>query len=155
MTWVDPEIWYQSLPTFHASASALVTDADDRILLVKATYRDHWSFPGGIVEAGEQPHTAATRELAEEAGLSAEVGMLLLVDWAAPQGPRSRAMVHFLFDGGTATADVSAGDPEEIAELGFFPPEVAARLLAENSARRLSAALAARRAGRTVYLPRH
>ncbi|GHJ44456.1 ADP-ribose pyrophosphatase [Catellatospora sp. TT07R-123] len=153
MTWVDPAQWYQSLPTFHVSASALVTDAEGRVLLVKATYRDHWSFPGGIVEAGEPPHLAAARELAEEAGLEAEVGLLLLVDWAPPQGHRSRAMAHFLFDGGTAAAAADPTDPTEIAEVGFFAPETASELLAENSARRLAPALAARRAGRTVYLP--
>ncbi|MDI1465707.1 NUDIX domain-containing protein [Catellatospora sp. KI3] len=155
MTWIDPALWYQSLPTFHVSASALVTDAEGRVLLVKATYRDHWSFPGGIVEAGEQPHVAAARELAEEAGLAAEVGSLLLVDWAAPQGHRSRAMVHFLFDGGTVAAAGAAADSTEIAQLGFYAPDAAAGMLAENSSRRLPAALAARRDGRPVYLPYH
>ncbi|WP_031160627.1 NUDIX hydrolase [Streptosporangium roseum] len=42
------------------------TDAEDRVLLVKPNYRPGWSFPYGVVEAGEAPHDGAVREVAEE-----------------------------------------------------------------------------------------
>jgi 8-oxo-dGTP diphosphatase len=41
----------------------------ERFLLVKSSYRDTWSLPGGGLEAGETAPQAAVRELAEELDL--------------------------------------------------------------------------------------
>ncbi len=41
------------------------------ILLLQASYRTGWSFPGGGLEPGETPEAAARRELQEEIGLAA------------------------------------------------------------------------------------
>lgn len=43
--------------------------ADDKLLLVKHSYVDGWSFPGGSVQAHEHPDRAMIRELSEEIGL--------------------------------------------------------------------------------------
>ncbi|WNC92750.1 NUDIX hydrolase [Paraburkholderia sp. FT54] len=40
------------------------------LLLVKASYRAEWNFPGGSVRPGEAPVAAAQREMEEEIGLS-------------------------------------------------------------------------------------
>lgn len=37
--------------------------------MVKANYKDHWTFPGGVVDENEAPKTAALRETHEEIGL--------------------------------------------------------------------------------------
>ena len=37
-----PPEWYASLPTVHVSACALLTDSEDRVLLVKPNYRPYW-----------------------------------------------------------------------------------------------------------------
>ncbi len=50
----------------------VLTDADDRILLVRHTYgRRHWTFPGGGVRTNEAPESAAVRETDEELGIAA------------------------------------------------------------------------------------
>jgi 8-oxo-dGTP pyrophosphatase MutT (NUDIX family) len=42
------------------------------LLLVRASYRIAWSFPGGSMRRGETPEAAARRELAEETGIVAQ-----------------------------------------------------------------------------------
>ena len=61
-------------------AGAVIRDAGGRLLLVRRGHppgAGRWSLPGGRVENGESPASAAAREVAEETGLTVEVGELL------------------------------------------------------------------------------
>ena len=153
MTWVEPDKWYAQLASFYAAAALFITDSTGRVLLVKPNYRDHWAIPGGYVDQHESPYAAAGRELQEELGLALRVGDLLVVDWASPAGPRPRALVNFIFDGGRLTSNHSIRvDSDELETFGFHDPEQCRRLLPPRVAPRIEAALAARAKGTTLYL---
>jgi 8-oxo-dGTP pyrophosphatase MutT (NUDIX family) len=153
-TWVEPEVWYAQLPSFHAAAAALITaTGTDDVLLVKPSYRDGWSLPGGYVEAAEFPHDACARELHEELGLTVKPGALLVVDWAPPEGKRPRAIISLTFDCGDLPADATITLAEgELDAWAFLPSAEAAARLPANVAPRISAALRARAGGETAYL---
>ena len=55
-----------------SSGAVALTTADDRVVVVKASYKRYWSFPGGIIDEGETPRQAAAREVWEEVGIRIE-----------------------------------------------------------------------------------
>lgn len=71
------------MPTPSILVSAAVIVDRDRVLLTQRKSGTHlagaWEFPGGKVEAGEDPRDALARELREEIGVTAEVGDIVEV----------------------------------------------------------------------------
>ncbi len=63
-------------PRHIVAASALITNPDGKILLVKSPRRG-WEFPGGQVEEGETLIEALQREIREEAGVETKIGVLV------------------------------------------------------------------------------
>jgi UPF0271 protein len=70
-SWRVPEI-----PELHVVGAAILERG--RVLLTRRSPRmsmpGKWEFPGGKVEAGEEPRDALAREIAEELGLTVEIG---------------------------------------------------------------------------------
>jgi 8-oxo-dGTP diphosphatase len=136
------------------AAAAIFLDDDDRVLLVRPTYRPGWDLPGGVVEADEAPRAAVRREVAEELGLDRSPGRLLAVDWVPPDPRRTEGLVT-VFDGGRLTPDEAAAirlPAAELAAWSFAPADRLPHLMVPLLARRIAACLAALAAGETAYL---
>lgn len=52
------------------SCGVIVRRQPGELLLGRATGRDYWDIPKGVLDAGETPLEAALRELREEAGIA-------------------------------------------------------------------------------------
>jgi ADP-ribose pyrophosphatase YjhB (NUDIX family) len=55
------------------AVSAIVTDDQGRILLMRRTDNQYWAIPGGGLEPGESVSQATAREVKEETGMDCEV----------------------------------------------------------------------------------
>ena len=64
------------MKTLLVVAAALINDKGEILLAQRPkgkTLEDHWEFPGGKLEDGEQPEQALARELHEELGIEVAV----------------------------------------------------------------------------------
>ncbi len=57
----------------HFTASALIKNDVDKVLLVYHKKLNVWIYPGGHIEANETPDEAVIREVKEETGLDVEI----------------------------------------------------------------------------------
>lgn len=107
---LPPEQFAAELPKHVVSASVLLTDPDDRVLMLHQAvgYPGHpawWQLPGGLADPDEPPQRTAVRELREESGLELADGLpLLLVDYRSANDGWP-PVIDFCFDGGTVPAD--------------------------------------------------
>ncbi|MGH3096755.1 MAG: NUDIX domain-containing protein [Streptosporangiales bacterium] len=150
----DLAAMYAAFPRKRIAAGALLLDRNGQVLVVEPTYKATWDVPGGVVEEDEAPRVACRREVHEELGLDRPVGGLLCVDWVPASAPRTEALA-LIFDGGFVSDDDIAGVVLQVSELAswrFVDRDGLPEVLPVRLARRMAAALAARRTGQTVYL---
>ena len=60
---------YWGIRNPHTHGALIAAWYDDQILLVKNSYRNEYTLPGGYVRSGESPEQGAARELREEVGV--------------------------------------------------------------------------------------
>lgn len=104
-------------PRVGASAAIL---RDETVLLVvrgKGALAGYWSLPGGHVEPGEAARAAALREVAEETGVTAEIGGIVDVHDIISREASGEIRSHYLlavFWGHWQSGDaVAASDARE------------------------------------------
>jgi 8-oxo-dGTP pyrophosphatase MutT (NUDIX family) len=132
------------LPRKRAISQMLVRDQDERVLLCQLTYKQDWDLPGGVVEVGESPQLAVSREVEEELGLAIKAQALLLTDWLPPWGGWDDALC-LVFDGGQHDASLAGSvvrQEREIRAAEFCDLEQVRARCADFTARRIEAALA-------------
>lgn len=103
-----------------------------KLLLIRRAaepFKDHWALPGGFVDQGESPQSAAARELLEETGLAISVDDLIEVGaFGAPgRDPRSWVVTVAMLalvplsqgSSGAQLPDILAGD--DAREARWWP----------------------------------
>ena len=105
------------------TASALVRDADGRILLARRAGdpgKGLWDLLGGFMDEGEEPLQTLRRELREETGLELEVGDFLggIPDTYGENGIHT---VNLYWSATVAGGEARPAD--DVAELAWFPPD--------------------------------
>lgn len=135
-------------PRHIVAASAFIVNDRDEVLLVRTYVRpDTWELPGGQVEAGEEPHEAARREVLEETGAAVAVTGLVGVYFN-----RVRSICNLLFRGRYLGGGLTVSS--ETSEVGFFAPdEASARITRPHFRVRLEDALAGQSAPYEVFQP--
>ena len=141
------------LPRKRAISQMLVRDRAQRVLLCRLTYKQDWDLPGGVVEVGESPQLAVTREVEEELALQIPAGRLLLTDWLPPWSGWDDALC-LVFDGGehdAAVLDDVVRQEREIRDAAFCTLEEVRERCADFTARRVESAVANLTGGSPAY----
>ncbi|MGV9711800.1 NUDIX hydrolase [Gordonia sp. NPDC003424] len=130
-------------PLWLSGVSAVVRDADGRILLTRRVDTGQWAIVSGVLEPGEEPARAITREIGEETGIRAEVIRLTSIDVTPlvtyPNGDQTRYLdVCFL-------ARHVSGEPhpadDENTDVAWFGVDEIPADLADTSRLRIDKAL--------------
>ena len=69
----------KKFPTHIVAVDGIVENDKNEILLVKHSYKEVWTVPGGQVEVGENLTDALIREIKEESGIDISVNKLICV----------------------------------------------------------------------------
>ena len=106
------------LPDPKVAVSVFVEEAE-KVLLVRRSVEPEcglWSFPGGYLDAGEDPIRAADRECLEETGMQAHVTDFLVMISDAGQARGADLVLVYRAD--VISGDLRAGD--DVDEVDFF-----------------------------------
>ena len=90
---------------------------ENKVLLIQREDYEIWALPGGAIDPGESPATAAIREAREETGL--EVGLTRLVGLYTKTQWHNPNMTTVLFAAEVVSGDIRA-DSFETLDIGFF-----------------------------------
>lgn len=98
---------------FLVGVTGIIFNEKNEVLLVKHTYRELWSLPGGYIKAREHPQEGLEREIEEETGLvvSADTRMKIRTD-------REIARLDICYVGTFIGGEFKPSD--EVSEASFF-----------------------------------
>jgi 8-oxo-dGTP diphosphatase len=111
--------WYNGLPTKRSSSAMILRDGD-YVLMVKDDYKPHWTFPGGVIDAGESPFAAAIRETHEEVGLRLyESDVQFYSVSYVPERNGFLDRLHFFFISDVARANITVSPEKGIESFDW------------------------------------
>lgn len=146
--------FYDTLPKKRMGAGCLFFNEKQEVLLVKPTYKTSWEIPGGVVEDNESPKQCCQREIAEEIGLTREIGPLLVVDYSNQNGNKTESIM-FVFDGGILNNSEIAAiklPADELSQFAFFTQEALPETITDTLKARILAAWQQHNQAHPIYL---
>ncbi len=103
-------------------AAGCVVEDGGSVLLAQRKFepwKDHWYFPSGFVEYGDDVEATARREIEEESGLIVELGPVFGI-YSYFDDPRQHGII-ILYRAVITGGALRAGD--DAAEVAFFAPD--------------------------------
>jgi ADP-ribose pyrophosphatase YjhB (NUDIX family) len=110
----------------YTMGALVLLEDGDRVLLIRPSYRPAWSLPGGLLRRGEEPATAAVREVGEEVGVTV-VGLsggAVVMDVPARR-------IDVVYRGRVAEGDKPRSTSPEVREQRWFERSRLPELLPE------------------------
>ena len=117
--------WFFTRPTVHGVYVAVWYN--EKLLIVKNSYRKRYTLPCGRIKQGEELAEAAVRELAEEVGLVLEKNQLTLVGEYAGKFKYATDIGHFFEVEMTELPEIQV-DNREVVRAEFMSLEEVAQL---------------------------
>lgn len=149
--------YYKSIPKKRMAAGVLIFNTENKILLVKPSYKEHWSIPGGVTDSNESPRQTAMRETKEEIDIDLKLCQFLCVDYISPKDKVDENL-QFIFYGGILNKEEIRKikiDKDEINDYKFVNTDKAMELLGgveRKLGKRLPRYLDALKSNMAIYL---
>lgn len=151
---MDRKTYLASLPQKRMGAGLIIRDQQQRILMLRPSYKPNLEIPGGVVELDESPYEACKREVKEELGIEADILRMLVIDYNAADAERTECLM-FVFYGGDLEEDAIRNiqvDGEEILGYEFLLLDDIGGRTTERLFRRIKKSIEAIEKGATYYL---
>ncbi|MFW6271151.1 MAG: NUDIX domain-containing protein [Bacillota bacterium] len=145
---------WERIPKKRSSSGAIIFNKNEKLLIVKPTYREKWLIPGGVDEYNESPLSSCRREIKEEIGLNIEIEKLLSFDYK----PGSESYLEgfsFIFYGGKLSDEQISQiklQKEEISEYKFIEKDRISKMLVDKLKQRVLVSLDALDNDTSYYL---
>jgi ADP-ribose pyrophosphatase YjhB (NUDIX family) len=114
----------------HTVGALCLIEHEGRLLMLDQHHRQGWTFPGGLINRGEDAEHAVVREVEEETGLRIEVGL----PFAIVVDPSSRRVdVLYWVEADQASAVRASGEAQtaewvSVADMGLVDEPTAQAL---------------------------
>lgn len=141
LDWKKSE-FLKTLSQKRVAAGILLFNENNELLLLKPTYKERWTIPGGVIEENEFLVDGLKREIKEEIGIEVEIKNLLVVDSKIiKEGDHIDESLQMIF-----SSQVLANKQikkirlakDEISEFKFVSWEEALKLLNSSLSKRIS-----------------
>jgi len=145
---------YRNLPKKRMGVGVLIFNNKEEVLIVKTSYKDHWSMVGGVVDEDESPRSACKREIKEEIGIDLKEVKFLSIDYRPDYKNRGESL-QFIFSGGILNDEEIKNiklDGKEVIDYKFVKFDEALQLLSEKSSLGFTKSFEALKNNIAVYL---